>query len=126
MDLSARNLDDVVILKPSGRIDHTSASAFQDSLLAQVAEAGETKHQILLDMTGLAYMSSVGLRALMMAAKAAKKNDGVIVVAALQPEMKEIFEISRFHFIFKTFDTVEEALKGMSTSAHAAFAAEGA
>ena len=126
MDLSARNLDDVVILKPSGRIDHTSAAAFQDSLLAHVDEAAGTKHKILLDMTELAYMSSVGLRALMMAAKASKKVDGVVVVAALQSEMKEIFEISRFHFVFKTFDTVEEALKGMSTTAHAAYAAEGA
>ena len=89
-------------------------------------EAAGTKHKILLDMTELAYMSSVGLRALMMAAKASKKVDGVVVVAALQSEMKEIFEISRFHFVFKTFDTVEEALKGMSTTAHAAYAAEGA
>ena len=118
---------EVVVLAPAGRIDHTSAESFQAELLAEVDRSAAANKHIILDMSAIDYMSSVGLRALMIASKQSKTTDTTIVVAALQPDMKEIFEISRFHFVFKTFDTTDEAIKGFSDAAVSAWSArEGA
>lgn len=68
-------------------------------------------------------MSSVGLRALMIAAKKCRETGGTIVVAAMQPDMKEIFEISRFNFVFDSYDAVADAISEISSQAAAAFVA---
>jgi anti-anti-sigma regulatory factor len=53
----------------------------------------------------------------MLAEKQAKSQGGTIVVAAMQPVVKEIFEISRFTLVFATFATVREAVAKVSPSA---------
>jgi anti-sigma B factor antagonist len=105
MELENHTFDDVIVVSPTGRIDHNSAEPFQAALLAKVVGCGENG-KMVLDLGGVDYMSSVGLRALMIAAKEAKKTATDIVVSSLQPDLKEIFEISRFHFIFKTLSNV--------------------
>ncbi|MBT3699888.1 MAG: STAS domain-containing protein [Alphaproteobacteria bacterium] len=123
--MDAQDYSEVIILAPTGRVDHTSAEVFQTELLEHVTKCAAADKHIILDLSGIDYMSSVGLRALMIASKESKKTDLTIVVSALQPDMKEIFEISRFHFVFKTFETTAEAIKGFSDAAVAAYAAAG-
>ena len=122
-DMNLQEFAEVVVLAPTGRVDHTSAEGFQSELLEHVGQCAAADKHIILDMSGIDYMSSVGLRALMIASKESKKTEMSIVVSALQPDMKEIFEISRFHFVFKTFDTTAEAIKGFSDAAVAAWSA---
>jgi anti-anti-sigma regulatory factor len=57
----------------------------------------------------------------MLAAKKAREQDGTIVVAGLQPVVREIFEISRFNLVFQCYETVREALAKVSPSALAAY-----
>jgi anti-sigma B factor antagonist len=123
--MDTQEFAEVIILTPAGRVDHTSAEAFQAELLEHVSKSAAADKHIILDLSGIDYMSSVGLRALMVASKESKKTDMTIVVSALQADMKEIFEISRFHFVFKTFETTAEAIKGFSDAAVAAYAAAG-
>jgi anti-sigma B factor antagonist/stage II sporulation protein AA (anti-sigma F factor antagonist) len=59
----------------------------------------------------------------MLAEKQAKAQGATIVVAAMQPVVKEIFEISRFTLIFETFATVREALARFSPTALQAYQA---
>jgi anti-anti-sigma regulatory factor len=59
----------------------------------------------------------------MLAEKQAKAQGGVIVVAAMQPVVKEIFEISRFTLVFDTFASVREALARFSPAALQAYQA---
>ena len=121
--MNKQEFAEVIVLAPEGRVDHTSAEEFQAELLAQVDSSAEADKHIILDLSGIDYMSSVGLRALMVASKQSKASDTTIVVSALNPDMKEIFEISRFHFVFKTFDSTAEAIKGFSDSAVSAWSA---
>lgn len=126
MDLKARTFEDTVVLSPAGRIDHNTADAFQSALMTHIEACGQSGAAIVLDLGAIDYMSSVGLRVLMVAAKQSKKDDGKIVVAAMQPDMQEIFEISRFNFVYEAFDTVADALATVSsTAANAYSAAEG-
>lgn len=118
MDIREKACGAVTVLFPSGRIDAAHSEVFHSRLAAAVAR---TAAQVVVDMSGVAYISSVGLRALMMAAKQTKASGGKLAVAALQPVVKEIFEISRFNFVVKIFATPREAIAWMSAEAAAAW-----
>ena len=98
------------VLAPVGRLDHETCTAFEAALVSEVRAGGI----VLLDMSDVPYVSSVGLRAIMMGAKESKAAGGKLAVAALQPVVKEIFEISRFHFVVPIFTTLEEATAKLS------------
>ena len=74
-----------------------------------------------LDLSELEYVSSAGLRCFMLAAKETKSHDGRIFVAALQPMVAEIFQISRFDLLIPVFPTLRAALESVSADAAAAF-----
>ena len=65
---------------------------------------------LLRDFAGVEYVSSVGLRVLMLAAKQVKAQNGRIVIAALTQVVSEVFQISRFDLVFSVFDTLDLAL----------------
>ena len=62
-----------------------------------------------------------GLRVVMMAARHVRARPGRIAVAALQPLVREIFEISRFHHVVEVFPSMREGLAALSASALQAF-----
>jgi anti-sigma B factor antagonist/stage II sporulation protein AA (anti-sigma F factor antagonist) len=76
---------------------------------------------LVLDFTTVEYISSVGLRVLMMASKQLRGREGRIAVAALQPVVREIFEIARFQHVVEVFPSVRDALAALSPAAGAAF-----
>lgn len=121
MECKIQNLVDVVLIEVEGRIDHSTAPAFGSALLPQVNGcAGENK-KLLLDLGNVTYMSSAGLRVLMIAAKGCRKEGGKVFLAALQPTLQEIFRIGRFDMVFETFPTVREALAAISPAAAALY-----
>jgi anti-anti-sigma factor len=118
MGIPERRLAGSVILLPAGRIDLSNAEAFKDALLAALAAA---KTALVLDLSQIEYVSSAGLRSLMIAAKTAGKRSVAVGVAALRPVPKEIFAISRFHLVVPCFDTVREALAELDPAALASY-----
>ena len=113
MELDTRRAGDDLVVRPQGRVDHVTADAFSAALATQVALCTADGPGIVLDMSGVDYISSVGLRALMVAAKQVKAQNGRIAVAALTPMVREVFQISRFHLVFDLFDTVDAALAAL-------------
>jgi anti-anti-sigma factor len=111
MDLHPRISGGAKVLSPEGRIDQSSSDAFQAALEPHLATCTGDGPALILDMSKVDYISSVGLRVLMVAAKQVKAQDGRIVVAALTPLVKEVFEISRFNLVFDLFDSIEEAAR---------------
>ena len=109
MDIGERRDGDILILSPAGRIDNDTSPAFQARLLAALTPAAA----VLVDFSAIEYISSAGLRALMMGSKQAKAVNGRLAVAALGPVVKEIFEISRFSLVVQVFDTSTEALAAL-------------
>jgi len=116
MDLQPTQQGGVTVLTPAGRIDHASADAFQAALQPFLDECRDGRGGIVLDMKELEYISSVGLRVLMMASRQAKTQHGRIVVAGLTPLVKEVFEISRFNLVFDLFDDVAVALAAQGSA----------
>jgi anti-anti-sigma factor len=123
MDIKNKTYDSILVLSPEGRIDHANSEDFRNSLGPFVDRCRKDGESIVLDLAGVDYISSAGLRSFMLAEKHAKAQGGRIVVAAMQPVVKEIFEISRFTLVFETFATVREALARFSPAALKAYQA---
>jgi anti-anti-sigma factor len=123
MDFSTRRHADVVIASAIGRVDHASAEALKEKLVPVLATCVEGSDRVVLDFSGVEYISSVGLRVLMLAAKQIKAQKGTIVIAAMQPVVKEIFDISRFNYVYAAFPTVRDAVADLSTQALALYEA---
>ena len=103
--------DGTAIVAPSGRVDETTASAFSERLVGEVdagASAGVTR--LVVDLNGIAYMSSRGLRALTIAQRKAQEAGTTIVLAQPNAIMREILAISRYDLVFKVFERVDDAL----------------
>ena len=121
MDLSPRRFADTVVLAPSGRIDHTASEVFRDALWPHLEGCAESGDRVVLDLSDVSYISSAGLRVLLLARKHVKPRGGRIAVAALGPVLREIFEISRFTAILEIHPTVRDALAALSPAALAAW-----
>lgn len=119
MDVSSRRYNDVVVAAPAGRVDHASADGLQQALAPTTADAECAS--LVLDFTNVEYISSVGLRVLMMASKQMRGRGARIAVAALQPVVREIFEIARFQHVVEVFPSVRDALAALSPAALTAF-----
>jgi len=126
VEFTSRRLADVVVAVPAGQIDHVNAKQLEQVLLPLVAEASSRQTPVVLDFAGVDYISSMGLRVLMLAAKQMRAANVPIAVAALQPVVEEIFEIARFKFILDVLPSVRAALEKVSASAAAAYDASAA
>lgn len=120
MKLGQRTYADVLVLSPVGRLDHDNCDAFR-AALQPFLDSARPGRAIVLDLSALEYVSSAGLRLLMLAGKQAGAQGGKLVVAAMRPLVAEIFRISRFTMLFETHPGVREALAAASTQAAAAF-----
>jgi anti-anti-sigma factor len=121
MRLDQTRFADVVVLSPKGRVDHATAEALKTSLAPHLALCAEGRDHVVLDLAGVDYISSAGLRVLMLAAKQAKAQHGFLAVAAVQPLVQEILEISKFTLLLRVLPSVREAVAAASSSGLAAF-----
>ena len=121
MPLSHRDYDTARVLAPRGRHDHDNCELFQADLAPHLQACERDRFALVLDLSGLEYVSSAGLRCLMIAARQASAHNSRIVVASMQPVVSEIFQISRFNLVLEVFATMREALASVSAQAAAAF-----
>ena len=116
MDATTRQLGNVLVVALQGRIDQATAEqlrlALESHLSCCIAGA-----PLILDFSGISYISSVGLRVLMLAARQVTAQQGQMAIAGLQPVVREIFQISRFDMVFKIYDSVAAAAAALTTPA---------
>ena len=97
----------VHIFSLNGRFDAYSAEKVEAKLNFAVLEGTSN---LLIDLSGTDYISSAGLKVFLAVAKKLKKKEGQIRLCCLQPDVKEVFDITEFTHIFKIYKTVEEGL----------------
>ena len=107
MQITATMQNGVTVAALTGRMDALTTAEFDRWLADQ--QAAEKFH-FILDLQGLEYISSAGLRSLLAAAKQLKARNGVLMVCCLGGTVEEVFRMSGFLTIFQTFSSVEEAL----------------
>lgn len=95
------------VVSPAGRLDATGAPILETRMSAIVAR-GTTR--VVLDGRGLTYLSSAGLRALVVSAQSCRKEGGDLAVAELDPRCRSVMEASGLLSVLDYHDTVEAAL----------------
>ena len=117
LQIATRQVADAVIAMPVGRIDHRTAGEFEAALTPLVAAAAAAKGALVLDFSRIEYISSVGLRVLMIAAKKMREREAPLLVTSLQSVVAEIFAISRFDRILTVTATLDDAMALCSAAA---------
>ena len=97
MDFAHEQAGEVVIVKLAGRLDSGAAQPAEENLTR--ALAGGAPH-LAIDMSALQYISSAGLRVLLVVAKKVQQAKGKVVLFGLGPNVREVFSISGFDRIF--------------------------
>jgi anti-anti-sigma factor len=95
------------VLQVSGRIDAATAPEFERGC-AGLVSAGEKL--VVLDLGGLQYISSAGLRSLLVFAKTLQQGGGVLRLANLTGVVAQILDLSGFSSMFSCFDSLEAAV----------------
>ncbi len=101
LQISKESLKRVDVIQVNGRIDSNSAPEFDNELKA-VMDGG--RHNMVLNLSDVNYMSSAGLRALISALRECKKHHGNVVLAAPSDRVKEVLELAGLSSIFDMFD----------------------
>ncbi len=109
MQISVKTTNEVKVLAFEGRLD-TGTSPDAQQQLTRLIEEGETK--ILVNLEKLDYISSAGLRVLLVVAKQLKTTDGELRICSLNEVVKEVFDISGFDMILPISASESEALEG--------------
>jgi len=106
MQITVTTQGGVTIAALMGRMDAMTTVEF-DRWFSEQLTSGETR--LVLNMQGLEYISSAGLRSLLAAAKQIKAKNGSLLLCQLVGTVEEVFRISGFLAIFPSFPSVEEA-----------------
>jgi len=106
MEITEEKRGEVKIIGLHGRLDAVTAPEVEKRLLALVAQSGV---RIALDLSGLSYISSLGLRVVLAAAKQVQTGGGKLALATLSNNVQEIFKLAGFTELFSVFQTIDEA-----------------
>ena len=109
MQISVKTINKVKVLELEGKLN-TRSSPDAEKELARLIESGEKR--ILINLEKLDYVSSSGLRVLLVTAKKLNSSDGELRICGVKDFVEEIFQISGFSTIFTIYENETEALKG--------------
>ena len=96
-----------VIVAPAGRLDSVSSPSFDQQVAALVA-AGERR--IVVDFAEVEYISSAGLRVLLLLARQMKSDRGRLALCGLGDRVQQVFELAGFLPLFRIAATRAAAL----------------
>ena len=111
MEIEEAKQGSLVILSPVGRVDGVGAPDLEKRF-AGIAERGD--FNVLMDCARMEYISSAGLRTVLIGARNCQKNKGKLTLCALQPECRSVMEISGFLNILDVYETRDEAIAARS------------
>lgn len=95
-----------LVLTPPARLDSNSAGPFEQELLARIEQGANL---IALDFSQVAYISSAGLRTLLISAKRLRETGGRVGLCGVSENCYKVLEISGFITLFPLFASVKEA-----------------
>ena len=90
-----------------GRIDGANARLFLEALEGAIEDSDTA---VLLDLSGLAYISSAGLRVILQTAKALRTQEAQFALCSAKGPIREVFEISGIDQIISIHDSEAAAL----------------
>ncbi|MEW6096868.1 MAG: STAS domain-containing protein [bacterium] len=108
MEIHCRDIQEVSVVSVSGRIDASTAPDLEKEL-NELISSGRIK--VVINFSGVEYISSGGLRVLLATAKELQRKNGVLRLCQLEQNVYKVFKLAGFTTIFNIYDTEDEALK---------------
>ncbi len=99
--------ESVVVVGLQGRMDSSTARIVEEKMISLI-DRGES--HLVVDCAQLDYISSAGLRVFLMAAKRLTQARGKLVLATMNDDVKQVFDMTGFSSIFKICGSKEEAI----------------
>ena len=104
--INIQNKQSVPVISVNGRLDTISSPDFDQALQPLY---GKTQH-LIIDLASCSYLSSSGIRSLLVATKRLKSDGGTLYISGMKPEVFQVIEMAGLHRVFKLSDTTEEAI----------------
>ena len=101
VNVSVESMKRVDLVTVSGRIDSSNAAEFEKSL-KELTETG--RHKLVLNLAGVSYMSSAGLRTLVSALKECKKKSGDVRLASPSERVAEVLSLAGLDSLFQVYE----------------------
>ena len=108
LQIRQKKADTADVVSLSGRLD-SNTSAELDAVLKHLGDSGS--FQIVLNLADVQYISSSGLRVMLICLRKMKKKQGALKIACLNPRVQEILFLAGFNRIFIFYETEEAALR---------------
>ncbi len=112
MEINTETRNGALIAKAEGRIDGENARDFESAVQTAVRDR---EGAVIIDCQNLSYISSAGLRAILLIAKTLGKRDVKFALCSLSEPIAEIFQISGFDQIISTHSSRDEALAAVDS-----------
>ena len=110
MDVTTERQDGVLSAHVGGRIDGTNASEFEEAIRTAIEESDRA---VIMDFEKLVYISSVGLRAILLTAKSLDNRNAKFALCSLSDQIGEVFETSGFDKVIAIHSSKAEALASL-------------
>lgn len=112
MQIADAQQNGVRIVAPAGRIDSTTATEFERHLIACVTRGDR---RLVVDLTGVDYISSAGLRVLLIAARRVQETGGRLGLCGLGDAVRHVFQLAGFLPLFAIRQTRDDAVAHVTT-----------
>ena len=109
MEINVEREDGTLIAEVKGRVDSANAREFEQTLSAAIGD----DRNVIIDFEGLSYISSSGLRVLLLVAKTLRQRSAHLALCSLAGSIREVFEISGFDKIIPIHGSRAEALAAL-------------
>ena len=110
VDVTTERHDDILSADVGGRIDGSNVVEFEEAIRTAVEDSDRA---VVMNLEKLAYISSAGLRAILLTAKTLQNRSAKLVLCSLADPIREVFEISGFDKILPIHPTKAEALASL-------------
>jgi len=121
MEISCKIINRNLVLKIQGRLDAFGSKELEGHLETQI---GKDLLCTVVDMAGVDYISSAGLRVLLRLQKKLNGQGAFTVIANLQPYCQEVIELAGFRQLLRVSETMDEALADCNQTIRERSAAE--
>ena len=110
MECQIKKANRAMVISVAGRVDAVTAREFENE---SNAWTGEDEKGLVVDLTGVDYISSAGLRSFLVLGKRVKAAGGSLVLSGLNGMVRDVFDMSGFATLFPVYATLEEAVESI-------------
>lgn len=105
MEVNIETKKDIVYITIQGSVDSNTAGNLQAQIMEKLSDA----HKVIMDLSAVDYLSSAGLRVLLMLYRQLNGNGGKVLLVGVSDEICDIMSMTGFINFFELYHTLEEA-----------------